>query len=334
MEKKKRKKGRGCLFTVILVVVLAVAIWFIGISIVNNKAESVVDEMVQERVSLAGLPLEYGEFTVNIAQGQIGLTALKFPLAKESTITADMIEIKVSPKELITFALGKTSGLSTASVYAERFAYSDKEMEVTFSVATLNLEGNLDLSFPEDSLIRKADLATQEVQYTIAEGLSVASKEMQIAVKGNLNATLLQKDFNEILDDVWSIDLKATGGTILPDAQMVAQLGMFASASPWIADPNNWKFDFLEVEARSLENAIVLDSLIFASPLMEASGTLSLPRGNSQAVSMKLNVDKLHSQVRTELAPIALFMGQEIPAEAFEFDFAWDGNGFPLITFN
>jgi len=177
-------------------------------------------------------------------------------------------------------------------------------------------------------------LVTQEVQYTIAEGLSVASKEMQLDVKGNLNATTLQKDFNGILDDVWSLDLKATGGTILPDAQMVAQLGMFATASPWIADPNNWKFDSVAIEARSLEDAIVLDSLALTAPLMEAAGSVSLPRGNSQAVSMKLNVEKLHSQVRTELAPIALFMGQEIPSEAFEFDFAWDGNGIPLFTFN
>lgn len=334
MEKKKRKKGRGCLFTVILVVVLATAIWFIGTSLVNNKAESLVDEMVQEYISLANLPLEYGEFTVNIAQGQIGLTALKLPLAQESTITADMIEIKVSPKELITLALGKTSSLSTASVYAERFGYSAGEMSLDFASGTLDIEGKLDVFAPEGSIIRKVHLAAQEVQYTIEEGLSVASKEMQLAVKGNLNATTLQKDFNGILDDVWSIDLKATGGTILPDAQMVAQLGMFASASPWIADPNNWKFDSVAIEARSLEDAIVLDSLIFTAPLMEANGTLRVPRGNSQAVSMKLNVDKLHSQVRTELAPIALFMGQEIPSEAFEFDFAWDGNGFPLITFN
>jgi len=115
---------------------------------------------------------------------------------------------------------------------------------------------------------------------------------------------------------------------------MVAQLGMFATASPWIADPNNWKFDSVAIEARSLEDAIVLDSLALTAPLMEAAGSVSLPRGNSQAVSMKLNVEKLHSQVRTELAPIALFMGQEIPSEAFEFDFAWDGIGFPLFTFN
>ncbi|MFA7019893.1 MAG: hypothetical protein WC239_13020 [Sphaerochaetaceae bacterium] len=334
MEKKKRKKGHGCLFTVILVVVLAAAIWFIGTSLVNNKAESLVDEMVQEHISLANLPLEYGEFTVNIAQGQIGLTALKFPLAQESTITADMIEIKVSPKELITLALGKTSGLSTASVYAERFGYSAGEMSLDFASGTLDIEGNLDAFAPEDSIIRKVHLVTQEVQYTIAEGLSVASKEMQLDVKGNLNATTLQKDFNGILDDVWSLDLKATGGTILPDAQMVAQLGMFATASPWIADPNNWKFDSVAIEARSLEDAIVLDSLALTAPLMEAAGSVSLPRGNSQAVSMKLNVEKLHSQVRTELAPIALFMGQEIPSEAFEFDFAWDGIGFPLFTFN
>ena len=136
-----------------------------------------------------------------------------------------------------------------------------------------------------------------------------------------------------ILDDISYVDVDAKQGAIVPDERLMAQLGLFAVASPWIADVKNWSFESLQVQARSLENSLALDAFSLAAPLMEAKGTASIPRKNAKEIALELDVDTLNSQVRDELNPLLGMLGQSIPSGSFGLSFDWRGTGIPQMVF-
>lgn len=332
MAKIERRKRRGCLLTLLLVLLLAIVVWLILIPIANNRTARALDKVVQENLSLADYPLEYGEVTVHLMKGQVGVSHLAMPV-EDGIVTAEMLQVKVSLGQLIAFVLQKGPSLITPAVHVVNLEYDDKELNLGTATAVVTLEIFLDRSLPEEAVVRKLDLDARDVRVVVSEGASIVCQDIQLALKGNMTLATLEKDVDGVLDDLGYIDVKAIDGTILPAAETMAQLGMFALVSPWIADTNNWRFESLMVEARALEQAIVVDSLALHAPLMEASGTASLPRKGFQAVSMQLDVATLHNQVRTELAPIAQFMGQTIPSGAFGLSFIWDGLTLPELSF-
>ena len=71
--------------------------------------------------------------------------------------------------------------------------------------------------------------------------------------------------------------------------------------------------------------------LSIAAPLMDASGSAQIPKEEGGPLSLKLDVQEVHSQVRSELTPLLGFFGQSIPEGAFTFEFDWQGSGMPAM---
>ena len=335
MARDGQRKGRGCLITLVVVVLLAAGIWFVGLPIVNNKAEDFVDSAVRNAMGSPGIPrVGYRDIQIDATRGQVDIYDLAIPLEEGSSLHAGRIRVTVSPSELVAFGMGRSSGISKADIDVQQFTYKATDTVVAFDVAQISLDGSLDFNNPESSVIQHILVEASNASFTDPNaGMGFASKTLQLDVTGKLTAASLQKDFDGLLDDLAYIDIAATSGNLVPDAQTMDQLGMFAAVSPWIADVENWSFKSAAVQARSLDDELAIDTFTLDAPLMEASGKASLPRGEGTDMAISLEVADLNSQVRAELAPLAQYMGQTIPEGAFSFDFSWQGTGIPQLLF-
>jgi hypothetical protein len=336
MARDGQRKGRGCLITLVILGLLAAGIWFVGLPIANNKAEAFVDSAVRNAMGSPGMPrVGYRDIKIDAARGQVDIYDLVIPLEEGSSLHAARIRVTVSPSELVAFGMGRSSGLSKADIGIQQFTYKATDTAVAFDVAQISLDGSLDFNNPESSVIQHIRVDATNATFTNPDaGMGFSSKTLELDVTGKLTVASLQKDFDGVLDDLAYIDVAATSGKLVPDTQTLNQLGMFAAVSPWIADTENWSFKSASVQARSLDDKLAIDMFTLDAPLMAASGKASFPRGEGTETAISLEVADLHSQVRSELAPLAQYMGQTIPEGAFSFDFSWQGTGIPQLSFH
>ena len=281
MARDGQRKGRGCLITLVVLVLLAVGIWFVGLPIANNKAEDIVDAAVRKAIDSPGMPrVGYRDMQIDATRGQLDIYDLSVPLEEGSSLHAGRIRVTVAPSELVVFGLGRTSGLSKADIDIEQFTYKATETVVSFDVMQISLDGSLNFNNPDSSVIQHILVAASNASFTAPNaGMGFISGTWQLDVTWKLTVDSLQKDFDGILDDLAYIDIATTSGSLVPDAQTIGQLGMFAAISPWIADTENWSFKSATVQARSLDDELAIDTFTLDAPLMEASGKASLPRG-------------------------------------------------------
>jgi hypothetical protein len=335
MARDGQRKGKGCLITLVVLVLLAAGIWFVGLPIANNKAEDVVDAAVRNAMDSPGMPrVGYRDIQIDATRGQVDIYDLSVPLEEGSSLHAGRIRVTVAPSELVIFGLGRTSGLSKADIDIEQFTYKATDTVVAFDVMQISLDGTLEFNNPESSVVQHILVAASNASFTAPNtGMGFISETLQLDVTGKLTVASLQKDFDGLLDDLAYIDIAATSGNLVPDAQTMDQLGMFAAISPWIADTENWSFESAAVQVRSLDDELAIDTFTLDAPLMEASGKASFPRGTGTDTAISLEVVDLNNQVRSELAPLAQYMGQTIPEGAFSFDFSWQGTGMPQLSF-
>lgn len=321
---------RGCLVTIIVLVLLAAAVWFIGLPLVNRKAESLVEDMIRS-VDTGGLA--YGGIDIDAARGRIEIREVSFPLDGAS-VRAGRIALSVDPAELAAFGLGRSEGLSGAHLDIAQLVYADEAISFDLGAAVIVLDGVIDLNAPDRSVVRDISIDAVDTRLSDKEsGLGLDAASLDLKVRGRISAATLEKDFDGILDDISYVDVDAKQGAIVPDERLMAQLGFFAVASPWIADVKNWSFESLQVQARSLENSLALDAFSLAAPLMEAKGTASIPRKDAKEIALELDVDTLNSQVRDELNPLLGMLGQSIPSGSFGLSFDWRGTGIPQMVF-
>lgn len=328
------RKGRGCLITLLVLIILGLLVWFVGVPLANNKAEGVVDGVIQDALSSPGMPeLGYRDIQINAQKGQVDLFDLVLPLEEGSSLQASHIRLTVSPSELISFGLGQTEGLTKADVDLQQFSYSTDENTIAFDTALIKLDGLINLNDVESSVIRDVQLTAANVQYADPESkMAFNTETLALDITGNVTMATLEKDMDGILDDIAYVDAKATKGKLVPDAAMMEQIGMFAMVSPWIADTNNWGYESVSLEARSIPDSVEIDAFALSAPLMDAKGSAKLPRGDDGPLALDMDISKLNAQVRGELAPIAMFMGQQIPDGDFNLNLDWPGMGMPSFT--
>jgi len=334
MARNGKRKGRGCLITLVVLIVLGAAVWFIGMPIVNNQAASYVDSAIQDALQSPGSPpLQYSAIAIDTTKGQVTMSTLDMPLEEGASVRAGKVTLHVEPSELVSFALGRSSGISRAKVDMEQLQFTSAETAVQAEHATVQIRGTIDLNRPEDSVIREAQITAVKAHFVDPESpVAFSADSLELDISGKLTMQTLEKDFSGILDDIAYIDLKASGGALLPDEQTMAQLGMFTMVSPWIANTDNWGFDSIDLQARSLEESVAIDTFALSAPLMDATGKAELPRDGEGPLALSMDIQELNSDVRAELAPIAQFMGQQIPEGSFSFEFDWSGVGMPAFT--
>jgi hypothetical protein len=332
MKKERKHRGRGWIIFLLVIVLLAAAIWFIGLPMANRTAAKYVDSAIQDALSSPQMPdVDYQNVVIDAAQGAITLSDLQVPL-EGSVVSAQQVRIKVAPSELVSIALGQASGLSGAEVELEKFIYRDDQIHVDLGDADITIGGSIDIQHPDKLLIRDVAVVSSDVIFTDpVSNFRFSSDTLDLDLSGRMTAATLEKDFAGILDDIAYVDLKSSGGSVQLDTQMMDQLALFTEVSPWIADPQNWTFNDVAVEARTLEQAVAVDKLSIAAPLMDASGSAQIPKEEGGPLSLKLDVQEVHSQVRSELTPLLGFFGQSIPEGAFTFEFDWQGSGMPAM---
>ena len=104
MARDGQRKGRGCLITLVVVVLLAAGIWFVGLPIANNKAEDFVDSAVRNAMGSPGMPrVGYRDIQIDATRGQVDIYDLAIPLEEGSSLHAGRIRVTVSPRELVAF---------------------------------------------------------------------------------------------------------------------------------------------------------------------------------------------------------------------------------------
>ncbi len=334
MARNGKRKGRGCLVTLVVLIGLGAAVWFIGLPIVNNQAADFVDSAIQDALQSPGSPpLHYSTIAIDAAKGQVVMSSLDMPLDEGASVQAGRVTLRIEPSELISFALGRSSGISRAQVDMEQLQFKSAETAVHAQNASVQIRGTIDLNNPEHSVIREAFITAQKAVFSDPEApVGFSADSIELDISGRLTMSTLEKDFSGMLDDIAYIDMKASGGALLPDEQTMAQLGMFTMVSPWIANTDNWGFDSIDVQARSLEESVAIDAFVLSAPLMDATGKAQLPKDGEGPLALSMDIQELNSDVRAELSPIAQFMGQEIPEGNFSFDFDWSGAGIPAFT--
>jgi len=293
-----------------------------------------VDSAIQEALqSPAAPPLHYGTIAIDAAKGQVVMSSLDMPLDEGASVQAGRVTLRVEPSELVSFALGRSSGISRAQVDMEQVQFKSAETAVHAEHASVQIHGTIDLNRPEDSVIREASISAKRAVFSDPEApVAFSADSVELDISGRLTMSTLEKDLSGMLDDIAYIDMRASGGALLPDEQTMAQLGMFAMVSPWIANTDNWGFDSIDLQARSLEESVAIDTFALSAPLMDATGKAELPRDGEGPLALSMDIQELNSDVRAELAPIAQFMGQQIPEGSFSFEFDWSGVGMPAFT--
>lgn len=334
MKQDKKRRGSGCLITIGILVVLGILFWLLGIPLVNRTASRYVDQAIQDALGDSQAPqITYRNLVIDATKGDITLEGLAFALDEQSLIQAQTVTLRVKPADLAVFALGQSSGIEHAEIDLEQFSYNAPDMRISVGDAELVLEGAVEVNDPERSTIHNATLKSKEAEYTdLQTNLTFKANTLDVAVTGRITIKTFEKDVDGILDDIGYIDIAATEGTLVGDAQIAEQMALFAAMSPWIADTSNWGFDSLQAEARTLEHAIAVDSFAIHAPLMDATGSAEIPREKGSPVSLLLDVHELNSDVRNELSPLLAFFGQQIPEGSFTFDFDWSGIGIPTIV--
>lgn len=328
------RKGRGCLITLLVLIILGLLIWFVGVPLANNKAEDVVDNVIQDVLSSPGMPdLGYRDIQINAQKGQVDVFDLVLPLEEGSSLHASHIKLTVSPSELITFGLGQSNGLTKADVDLQQLSYTTRDTEIALGKALIKLDGLINLNDVENSVIRDVQITADKVQYTDSKSkMAFNTETLAVDITGNMTMATLEKDIDGILNDIAYVDVEATHGKLVPDVAMMEQIGMFAMVSPWIADTNNWGYDSVSLEARSIADSVEIDAFALSAPLMDATGSAKLPRKEDGPLAVNVDIAELNSQVRAELAPIAMFMGQQIPEGAFNLNLDWTEGGMPSFT--
>ena len=334
MAKHDKRKGHGCLITLLVVVILGLLVWFVGIPLANDKVGNMVDSTIQEAFESPDMPqLGYSGLQINAQKGEVAVSDISLPMEDGSSVKAKKIVLKVDPAELVAFGLGQSEGLSRANVELEEFTYGSKEIGIGFSRAKIALDGKIDLNYPERTVIRDVKLDAKSVKLTDpVSSLEFTSETLALDLTGNITAATLEKDVEGILDDIAYVDLAASNGKLVPNAEVLSQLETFATVSPWISDTGNWGFETVGLEARTLSDSVAIDAFSLAAPLMDAKGKATLPRGESGPLALDMDVADMNAQVRQELAPIAGIMGYSIPEESFNLSVDWDGGGLPSIT--
>jgi hypothetical protein len=334
MKKERKHRGRGWLIFLLVIVILAAAIWFIGLPMANRTAAKYVDSAIQDALSGPQMPhVDYENIVIDATQGAITISDLQVPL-EGSNVSAQKVRITVAPAELVSIALGQASGLSGAQVELEKFTYQDDQLLVDLGDADIIIGGSIDIQNPEKMLICDVGMVSADVTFTDpVSNFTFSSDTLSLDLSGRMTTATLEKDFSEILDDIAYVDMKSSGGRVQLDSQTMDQLAMFTEVSPWIADPTNWTFEEVSVEARTLEDAVAIDAVRITAPLMDATGSAQLPRTEGGPILMKLDVQEVDSQVRNELTPLLGFFGQSIPEGSFTFEFDWQGSGMPELIF-
>lgn len=329
------RRGRGCLIALIVCAALASAIGFIGIPILNNTAEGMVDRALQEMLRDSAMAsLSYQEIAIETTRGRVVIQDASMPV-ENAHVNVTRLSISVDPKELIAYGLGRSEDISKAEVEIEKMRYETDEHNVTIGSADIICSGSFNLRDPASSFIR--EILVDAVAATYSDrisGLSLTVETVNSSVRGKFTVDSVEKEFDGLLDDIGYIDLKATDGVIIPDEHTMAQLGMFVLASPWIADAENWRFNTTDLEARILPESVKIDRFSIDAPLLVASGTATLPKKEAEDIAVNLHVSSLNNQVREELNPIVGMLGQRIPENEFAVEFAWRGQGLPRLVFH
>lgn len=323
------------MITLIVCAALASAIGFIGIPILNNTVEGMVDTALQEMLRDPDMAtLSYQEIAIETTRGRIVIQDTSMPV-ENAHVNVTRLSITVDPKELIAFGLGRSKDISKAEIEIEKIRYETDEHTVTIGSADIICSGSLNLSDPESSFIREISVDAADVTYSDRiSGLSLTVETVNSNVRGKFTVNSVGKEFDGLLDDIGYIDVKATDGEVIPDEHTLAQLEMFALASPWIADAENWRFNTTDLEARILPESVKIDRFSIDAPLLVASGTATLPKNEGEDIAVNLHISSLNSQVREELNPIVGMLGQRIPESEFTFEFSWQGQGLPLVVFH
>lgn len=335
MAKNGKQKGRGLLIALAVVAAAVVLLWFVALPLVNTKAEEYVNETVRDMFAAEGITgTPYRTIRIDAVRGLVEVTDLSVSFGDSARVRAQSIALTVSPTELVSFGLGRNSGLSKAGIEATGVSYADRDRAVSSEHADITAAGLIDMSLPASSVIRTLSVDAEGVSYVDpSRGFSCMAKQLSLDVAGEVTAASLEKGIAGLPDDVASLDMAVSKGKIVPDGRLAAQLDAYAAVSPWLVEEKNWTFDYFSVQARSLERNIVLDSVQLNAPLIEASGNASIPRNiGSNVIEVRLAVRRLNDQVRAELEPLLLYVGQTIPDGAFTVDAAWMGQGMPRLV--
>jgi|GEM_PF-1288232 len=330
METGRNMWKHGLCITLIALVVLITCVLCLLLPTVERIAARMIGTTFGQLATQQGLDrFSYDEIRVDVIRQTVEMEGLSL-CAGSLDLSVRTCALSISLMEL----LPRSKGLSGVDVAMESFKLSTADLSVQSESVRLELEGNIPVSRPERFLIEEVLLVIAGGTYGDREkGLSVSVASATLDTEGTIRAATLQQDLGGIMDDLEHLDMTAKQGTLSPDERIMAQLGMFALVSPWIADAGNWRFDSLSIEAVPLPASYRVDSFTIDAPLLEASGHASIPRKGATDISMELSFARLHDQVRTEMYPLIGMFGHTIPPGAFTFEFSWQGTGFPQMLF-
>lgn len=331
MSISKRLCVTGWILTALAFLVLIASVSFLGIPFANRKAAQMVDLAVRDSVDFT---VSYSDVKVDILRGKLAFHDLSVHIP-DFAFAASELELGIPFDEIWSFGAGRSSGFSQVHIETSGAFLATEEGELSIKHGSVGVIGTLLPYDMQSSTISTLAVDARSIGFRdMISGAVFHMDSLDAKLEGFVQLRSVQRNPKELLDDVHSMELFSRTGTMIPDADLIAQLGMFALVSPWIANPDNWRFDELSVMMHVIRDAFSVERFSIVSPLMDSLGNGSIPRGESQSVVIHLEVGKLHQQVREELGMLVAFLGQSIPEGHFHFDLVWNGSGLPYISFH
>lgn len=292
------KKSGIILGVVGAVVVLIAVVAVVGLSIVNNRAETEVTRNVDETLRAAGMSetVTYDSINVQSGRGTVRIHGLRMEDPSQPTrIRADSVSLQIPPTEALTLVQNP----GNAEISNAKLTVSGMEMDV-----------------PETAM-----------------ALSMNSGEMEL--RGRLNQQLAGGNPMVLLQQLDAIDLSADGIAFEPGPAMLAQLQMQGGAT-WIADEENRRIEEINLSSAISPEGIEITNLDFTSPFLTAAGSSSL--GINQMMqpvpeAMDYRVEEIAPELRQQFTMFASMMGMTVPAEGpFSFTYRLDETGNPEFS--
>ncbi|MDA3951341.1 MAG: hypothetical protein PF508_19190 [Spirochaeta sp.] len=290
---------KGIIFGVVAAVVVLIAVVaVVGLTIVNNRAETEMTRNVDETLRAAGMAetVTYDSIDVQSGRGTVRIEGLRMEDPSQPTrIRADSVSLRIPPTE----ALALVRNPESAEISNAKLTVSGMEMDV-----------------PETAMALSMNTANMEISGRLSQELA----------GGNPMVLLQQLD---------AIDFSADGIAFEPGPAMLAQLQMQGGAT-WLADEDNRRIEEINLASTISPEQIEITNLDFTAPFLTASGSSSI--GINQMMqpipeAMDYRVEEIAPELRQQFTMVASMMGMTVPAEGpFSFTYRLDETGNPEFT--
>lgn len=280
-----------------IIVVIGVAL-LIALNVINGKIEKEVTTQLDSAIRSSGMEenVSYGEVKAQAASGRLTITEFSFePPMGGSKIDAVEISVKIPPTEATALA-----------------------------------------NDPQKATLSKAEIAANDlVMADPSTGSKTQIGSISIAAEGELSQQLMQGGMPEFLQKVSSFKMSVKDSTFSPGEQFMMQMQMVPGASALVSE-GAMNVKSMDIDADVSPERMNIKKLSLDSGLVTFDGNMDLKLNElmqPKDVAAELSVDKLHEELRANLAPMFEQMGQPLPDEgSFKLNIKLPEGGKPEIT--